>query len=280
VEEQLTLALEFLAEHPDAAVRILQQHEVRQVCSFLDHIPESYAVLVLERSLPAFAAHLCRELGSEHAARLLLQQDVSRMVAVLRHLEPGQVEAILHECPKSRRAACQLLLHHSLQSTGAWIVPNTAVVSDNFTVAEVLNFLKDATEETFSKYVFVVNREGVPEGRISYLSLLKARQDQRVGWIMEKPVEVLSANMLLAQVAKLPCWQAGDVMPVVSTQRQFIGVLRHVDLRRGLQQQQQQREEREVQGSDPLTGIFEVYGKSLLALFSTVSNAVESELKS
>jgi hypothetical protein len=33
-------------------------------------------------------------------------------------------------------------------------------------------------------------------------------------------------------------------------------------------------------GSDPLSGIFDVYGLSLLALFDTVSSAVETELKS
>jgi len=280
MEEQLILALEFLDEHPDAAVRILEQHDAKQVCAFLGTVPESYSILVLERALPAFAAHLCMVLGAEHAARLLLQQDVTRMVAILRHLEHVQAEAILLLCPKSRRQACLLLLHYPLQCTGAWIVPNTAVVSDDFTIAEVLSFLKDATEETFSKYVFVVNRNGVPEGRISYLALLKARHDQRVGWIMEHPIETISGNMLLVQAAKLPCWEHGDVMPVTGTQQQFIGVLRHVDLRSGLQQQGKQRERAGEHGGDPLTGIFDVYGQSLLALLNTVSNAVETELKS
>jgi Mg/Co/Ni transporter MgtE len=279
MQEALTLALEFLDEHPDVAVRTLEQHDARQVAAFLDTVPDSYSALVIERSLPAFAAHLCRVIGSENAARLLLQQDVGRMVAVLRHLEHAQVEAILQQCPKSRRQACVLLLHYPVQCTGAWIVPNTAVVSSDFTVAEVLNFLKDATEETFSKYVFVVNREGVPEGRISYLALLKARHDQRVGWIMDKSVEVISAHMLLVQAAKLPCWQEGDVMPVVGPHQQFIGVLRHVDLRRGLQHDAHTARQT-ASGGDPLSGIFEMYGHSLLALFNSVSNAVETELKS
>jgi Mg/Co/Ni transporter MgtE len=279
MQEALTLALEFLDEHPDVAVRILEQHDAQQVATFLETVPESYSVLVLARVLPAFAAHLCHAFGNETAARLLLEQDLGRMVAVLRHLEHMRVEAILAQCPKSRRQACVLLLHYPVQCTGAWIVPNTAVVSSDFTVSEVLTFLKDATEETFSKYVFVVNREGVPEGRISYLALLKAQADQRVQWIMEKEVETISAQMLLVQAAKLPCWQEGDVMPVVGAQQQFIGVLRHVDLRRGLQQDQQ-RAQQLPPGGDPVSGIFDVYGHSLLALFNSLSNAVETELKS
>lgn len=277
--DNLGLALEFLDEHPDAAVRILEQHDAFKVDAFLDTIPDSYSGVVLERTLPAFAARLCQAMGPEQAARLLQQQTVGRMVAILRHLELGAVEAILQECTKSRRQACVLLLHYPVHCVGAWIVPNTAVVSSDFSVAEVLAFLKDALEDTFSKFVFVVDREGVPEGRINYLTLLKAQPEQQVGRIMEKRVDVISGQMLLAQAEKLPCWQEGDVMPVVGAQQQFIGVLRHVDLRRGLQQDRRSKQQ-EAGGSDPLSGIFDVYGQSLLALFHSVSNAVDTELKS
>jgi Mg/Co/Ni transporter MgtE len=280
MQEALTLALEFLDEHPDAAVRILEQHDALQVAAFLDTVPENYAVLALGHVLPAFAAHLCQAFGNELSARLLLQQETARMVEVLRHLPPANVDAILNECPASHRQDCLLLLHYPVQFTGAWIVPNSAVVSSDFTIAEVLKFLKGATEETFSKYVFVVDRDGRPEGRISYLSLLKAQPDQRVQWIMEWPVEVLSAQMLLVQTAKLPCWQHGDVMPVVGAQQQFIGILRHADLRRGLLQYEQRARRESARGDDPVSGLLFVYGDTLLSLFGTASNVVETQLKS
>jgi Mg/Co/Ni transporter MgtE len=280
MQEALTLALEFLDEHPDAAVRILEQHDAQQVAAFLDHVPESYAVLALGHVLPAFAAHLCQAFGVELSARLLLQHETARMVEVLRHLPAPVVDAILNECPASHRQDCKLLLHYPVQFTGAWIVPNTAVVSSDFTIAEVLRFLKGATEETFSKYVFVVDRDGRPEGRISYLALLKAQSDQRVQWIMEKPVDVLSAQMLLVQAAKLPCWQDGDVMPVVGGQHQFIGILRHADLRRGLQQYEHRVRQETGPGHDPVSGLLHVYGDTLLGLFGTFSNVVETQLKS
>ncbi len=279
MQEALTLALDFLDEHPDVAARILEQHDAKQVAAFLDTVPESYSVLSIARTLPAFAAHLCHVFGTEMAARLLLQQDVGRMVAVLRHLDHVEVEAILNECPKSRRQACVLLLHYPVRCVGAWIVPDAAVVSSDFTVGEVLNFLKDANEDTCTKYVFVVSREGVPEGRISHLALLQGQPDQRVEWLMERPVEGISAQMLVGQAAKLRCWQDDDVMPVTGAHQQFIGVLRHVDLRRGLNQDAHLTQQ-PVTGGDPLSGIVDAYGQSLLALFNSVSNAVESELKS
>jgi Mg/Co/Ni transporter MgtE len=278
MQEALTLALDFLDEHPDVAVRILEQHDARHVAAFLDTVPENYSVLAVGRALPAFAAHLCHVFGTEMAARLLLQQDVGRMVAVLRHLKHAEVAAILNECPTARRQACALLLRYPVRCVGAWIVPDAAVVSGDFTVGEVLNFLKGANATACTKYVFVVSREGIPEGRISHLALLQGQGDQRVEWLMEKDVESLPAQMLLAQAAQLPCWHDDDVMPVVGAQQQFIGALRHADLRRGLHQDTQPARS-QVGGGDPIAGIVDAYAQSLLALFNSVSSAVESELK-
>lgn len=279
MQEEMVLALDFLDELPEAAVRTLELHNVTQVAAFLQQIPAAYSVQVMELSLPAFAAHLCPLLGEETAARLLMELPVSRMVAVLRHLKHGMVELILKDCPQSRRHACQLLMHFPMDRVGAWMVPNTAVVSLDFTVQEVLNFLKDATEETFSKYVFIVNRDGVPKGRISYLRLLKEDSELVVGKLMEPSVATISGHALLNQSQKLPYWDQGDVMPVIGTNQQFIGVLRHVDLRRGLQQLEPTLVKPQP-GSDPVSGIIDVYGKSLLALFSSVSNVIEPENKS
>jgi Mg/Co/Ni transporter MgtE len=278
MQEALTLALDFLDEHPDVAVRILEQHDARQVATFLDSVPEVYSVLAIGRALPAFAAHLCHVFGIEMSARLLLQQDVGRMVAVLRHLEHAEVEAILNECPAARRQSCLLLLNFPVRCVGAWIVPDVAVVSSDFTVNETLNFLKDANETTCTKYIFVVNRDGLLEGRISHLALLQGQADQRIEWFMDKDAECISAQLFVAQAARLPCWQDEDVMPVIGAQQQFIGALRHADLRRALHQDAQAAPQ-PVAGGDPIAGIVDAYGHSLLALFNSVSTAIESELK-
>jgi Mg/Co/Ni transporter MgtE len=273
--EALTLALDFLDEHPDVAVRTLEQLDAVHVTDFLRQVPASYSVAVLKSSLPAFAAHLCSLLGVEASARLLLEQDVSRMVAVLRHLEHGFVDAVLKECPQARRQACHLLMRYTLDRVGAWMVPNTAVVTQDFSAADVLTFLKDATEETFGKYVYIVSRDGIPKGRISYLQLLKAAPDAMVASLMETDVNTISADLSLAYTVQLPCWSHGDVMPVVGLQQQFIGVLRHVDLRKGLHQLTG-RPEASAHAGDPVSGIVDVYGKALLALFNTVTDVVEA----
>jgi len=270
MQESMALALDFLDEHPVSAVRTLEQHVAPEVATFLQKIPAHYSSLVLGLALPAFAARLCAFLGVESSARLLLEQDANRMVSVLRHLEHDLVDAILKECPQNRRHVCHLLLRYGLDRVGAWMVPNTAVVTADFSCNEVLNFLKDATEETFSKFVFIINREGVPKGRLSYLRLLKASGDAIVGNIMEQGVATIAAQLSLDQASRLSCWESGDVMPVVGIHHQFIGVLRHVDLRRGLQQEKETGEQSPMAG-EPMLELADAYGTALITLFDTLA---------
>lgn len=269
--ETLVLALDFLDEHPDAAIRTLEQHDTAKVAEFLQRIPEPHAVLVFREALPSFVARLSRNLSPDIAARLMLELPVTRMVAILRYLDHPTAEAILRECPQSRRQACYLLLRYGKDRVGAWMVPITAVVAEGFTCGEVLAYLRDATEETASKYVFIVNRDGVPKGRVSYLRLLRAEPATVAGALMESPVPTLSAQLSLQQALHLPCWEDVDVVPVVGAQHQFLGVLRHLDLRKGLRQDEHQARA-DTAGVDPLLGLVDVYGKSLLALFDTVSS--------
>ena len=271
MQESLVLALDFLDDYPEAAVRTLEQHDVSRVASFLQRIPEGHAILVLRETLPSFAARLCRELSPDMAARLLLELPVTRMVAILRYLDHAPAEAILRECPQSRRQACLLLMRYSRDRVGAWMVPVTAVVAEGFSCGEVLTYLRDTSEETASKYVFVVNRDGVPRGRVSYLRLLRAEPDTVVATLMETGVATLSAQLGLQQALLLPCWNDVDVVPVVGAQHQFLGVLRHLDLRKGLRQEAR-AEPGQPRGADPLLGLVDVYGKSLLALFDSVSS--------
>lgn len=271
MQESLVLALDFLDEHPEAAICTLEQHDTANVAAFLQRIPQPHAVLVLREALPSFSARLCRELSPDTAARFLLELPVTRMVAILRHLDHAPTEAILRECPQSRRQACYLLMRYGRDRVGAWMVPVTAVVAESFTCGEVLAYLRDTTEETASKYVFIVSRGGVPRGRISYLRLLRAEPATVVATLMEPGVETLSAQLGLQQALHLPCWKDVDVVPVVGAQHQFLGVLRHLDLRKGLRQEEQGTAP-QAAGIDPLLGLVDVYGKSLLALFDTVSN--------
>jgi len=87
---------------------------------------------------------------------------------------------------------------------------------------------------------------------------------------MAKDSAAIAARTALKTAIDNPLWAERDSIPVVNRMHKLVGVLRHVDLRNGLQQISISIQK--PRGGDPITGIFEVYGSSLMALFSTVQD--------
>ncbi len=101
-------------------------------------------------------------------------------------------------------------------------------------------------------------------------ALIRAPPNTAVTAVMDKILDSLSARTALGAAANHPLWVDRDSIPVTNRNQQLVGLLRHVDLRRGLAQTSTSIVKSD--GADPITGIYETYGKSLLALFDTVTD--------
>ncbi|MDC1528963.1 hypothetical protein N8600_07940, partial [Gammaproteobacteria bacterium] len=64
-KEELDFALSFMSEHPQAAVKILEQSDVDAVASLLSNAPSSYISPVLKYMLPDFFVRVCNSMGAE-----------------------------------------------------------------------------------------------------------------------------------------------------------------------------------------------------------------------
>ena len=93
--------------------------------------------------------------------------------------------------------------------------------------------------------------------------------------IMLKFSESISARTALKSALDNPLWADQDSIPVTNRNQKLVGVLRHQDFRKGLAQISNQIVQ--PRDSDPIAGIFEAYGSSLLILFATLSDIVSSK---
>ena len=269
-EQPANLALTFLESHPAAAARILEQRPVREVASFLAWTPPDYAAPVLQRMAPQVIARLCRQLDTSTAAALLRPLDTGLVTAVLRNLKPKLREGLLQEFSMARRGACQLLLRYSENTVGAWMTPEVITVADDTRAAEALAGLTNADSRDQTGFLFVVGRDRALRGRLHYAQLLRASEGQPVTGLLEASTRALPGMISIRQAAAHPDWSDYDVLPVVDRKHRFIGALRHSDLRRALAQIQVRHETRV--GEDPLSGLIDVYGHCLLALFDTLGD--------
>jgi hypothetical protein len=95
--------------------------------------------------------------------------------------------------------------------------------------------------------------------------LLRAPGKAPLTAIMDKDSRSISARTPLKSAQDNPLWREQDSIVVTNRKHKLVGVIRHVDFRKGLEQISTSIIQ--PQGVDSLTGIFEAYASSLLVLF-------------
>jgi len=274
-DNRTDLALAFLHSHPPSAAKILEQQPMVDVAAFLHHVPYTYAAPVLERMLPQYTARLCRHLEPTIAAGFLSRMEISLATVVLRHADKSVRQSLLALLPEKTAIACKLLLNYAEDQVGAWMSVHVAMLPVDSTVKNALERLATDAEFVDGDAVYVVDREGNLHGLLHVSRLLRAAPEISITALMQKNSFVIAGRTSLTSAENHAGWTSTDTLPVINRNHRLIGALRHADLRKGIEQAATHI--KPTHGSDPLNTIFEVYGGSWLALFSTVGGLIGPE---
>jgi len=269
-EQKVDLALAFLQSQPSAAAAILEQQPVEQVAEFLSSLPHTYGALVLEKMLPQYTARLCRHLKPTIAAGMLSAMDISMIAAVMRHCRNNQCRQLLDLLPDKTGLATRLLLNYTEDAVGAWMHANVSTLPDDCSVEDAISRIREEQLAVDIGVSLVVNRNRNLQGRVTLSALLRAPGKAALTAIMVKDSRSISARTALKSARDNPLWHEQDSIVVTNRNQKLVGVLRHADLRKGLEQISTSIVQ--PQGVDTLTGIFEAYANSLLVLFATLGD--------
>ncbi|MGJ8640872.1 MAG: magnesium transporter MgtE N-terminal domain-containing protein [Opitutaceae bacterium] len=276
-DHKILLAVAFLQSHPDSAAEILEQQPVGEVSAFLAKVPKDHAAKVLAKMLPKCAALICTELPFESSLGMLAHLSVPDEVAILRCLSPKKRDRFIAELPVSKQVSCKLMLGYAEDMVGAHSTTAVATVPYESSAAEALQIVKVTKESAPSDFIFVVDREGAVKGRLQLIELLRCADELPVSSLAENGFNTIQGRMNVREVATHPDWMKDEIIPVVNRRQEFIGVLRHADLRKALKA----LDERVVPFENPelITGIAQGYGQSLLALFQSMKEFAGSDLQ-
>lgn len=265
---KIELALEFLQLQPDAAAAILEHQAAEDVTDLLQEFPLQVSAHLLERMLPQYSARLCNLMSTDRCAAFLKSMNFSIVAAILRFTNPDQRKQILELLPETTRLACLLTLSYPENTVGAWMISQTASVHGDITVEQALKSLLERDETVLIETIHVVDRSRVLLGELSYAALLRSPRDAKMASLLGPKVPVILSRMQLESALTLEIWETRDTVPVVNRNGEYVGVLRHVDLRKGIAQVANTITA--PAGSDPITSLLSVYGSSLNSLFDTV----------
>jgi magnesium transporter len=199
----------------------------------------------------------------------LANMEISFIVAIIRHSESGFKPQLMKLLPEKTRIACRLLLNYAEDAVGAWMVTNTTTLPDTCTVEEALVRLIDDKETTVLNTIYVVDRARLIKGSVTNINLLRALPNSPISLVMDKTVEAISARTSLISASSYSVWNHLDTVPLINRNKQLVGVLRHSDLRKGLNQISTTITP--TDNTNPVNAIFEIYSQSLVALLNTVT---------
>ena len=269
--QKIDLALAFLQSQPESAAAVLEQQPAEYVSEFLKNVPYTHAAAVLNKMLPQYASKICKNLDPAVSASFLSEMEVSLVAAILRHSDKGLQNQILKLLPERTKIACKLLLNYAEHVVGAWMVANITMLPVDCTVEEALSRLASEDGVINSDVIYVVDRERKIKGLVNVGNLLRSSSNIPITKIMKKTYDAISGRTALISAANHAVWTHRDTVAIINRNNQIVGVLRHADLCKGLKDMSSTDTMTNSNGSGPLTGIYEVYGSSLFALFSTIN---------
>ncbi len=277
-QHKISLALGFLETQPQAAAEIIENQRAQDAADFMASIPPSKAALVVSEMLPEYAAQLCLKMPAEAVLSILSKVEAKVLVNIFRLLPASQRDQFLKELPAKTQVACTLMLNYSKAMVGAWMIPHVLSIPDQSSVGDALHRVETATLPVIGDSLFVVSRDRHLTGRVSLLDLLQATSEIPVNAISRKgDISYLHGRTLIYSAASSPLWEVEETVPVLNRRQEFIGVLRHADLRRAINTL---REPSPLQQERPdlLSGISQGYGQTLLALVQSMQEFLQSEL--
>ncbi|MCC7326378.1 MAG: magnesium transporter [Burkholderiales bacterium] len=221
----------FLASHPDAAARVLEQLPHEDAAALFERVPARLGAGVLNAMLPYTAARCLQLVEAPRAAMLLAAISVPAASAVLRNVPEAQRTRVLDLLPTATALACRALLGYPEDSVGACVDTEIIALRPGSRASEALDALRTARSVPAGP-VYVVDALRRPLGQIGLPELMRADAQQRLDALMVPVPATLPAVTPLAGAQGHPAWRDVDVVPVVERGGGLVGVVLRHALRR------------------------------------------------
>lgn len=234
----LKLTIHFFHEEPFAAAQKLDLLESDVATALLQKVPISVAAKVVCAMQPSNAASILVISDFDFTRALFESIELADVASILRYVNIQDRKKLFELLPKSRQALCKLLISYPENTVGALIETNVLVVDSQMTVAEAL--LRVKKQVRFDTHeVLVVNSKRRIIGKINIFDLIRSPSLTLVSAIASTSIVSVNGLLNVNTVLALDDWKKTDTIAVVNRKKEFIGIVRHFDLRASLAKNEQ-----------------------------------------
>lgn len=222
--EGSALSIAFIERRPLAAARALSSVSPEDAASFLQTVPSRIAVLAFVNMGAWQSFPILMRMEIPKAAAILRELNYSEAAAVLRLVVPEIRTQLLDALPEKLRRDFRNSLSFPDDTVGAHMNILVLTLKRHDRIQEALDHVKKHKGAEINQ-IFVVDDRGRPVGVVDCGMLLRHPTKTLLGEIMDEDLAVLSARSRIATVVDLDSWDDHTHLPVISRQKQIIGVL-------------------------------------------------------
>lgn len=263
----LKLSQHYIQEEPLSAARQLENMTPELGAALLENFPSGAVEGVLKLMEPTHAANLLSNMSFERALTLLASLPVSDVAAIMRFGNSEQLAPLIAKLPASRQKLCRTLLRYPDNTLGTLVETELLIVDEKMTAGEVQTRLKKRLHLD-SQLLYVVDKGKNLLGTLSVVSLLRQSTGNLVSTMQLQPIPLVSGLVDLSSALAMPCWSSVDTIAICNRHNQFVGIVRHVSLRKqGIKQQAENTKQVSLLGE-----LVTSYSETVQAFLSLASN--------
>lgn len=229
---QLKKGLENLERiRPEDLADYLEKTNIRNVNKIVSELDEEYAAEVIGDLNASYQTALFRRFSPEKSADLIELIDPDEAVDILLTLSAEKRTEILESLPKKKSDELHSLLRLSKTPIGGIITSEYFAIGVNQSVGDVINLIKDHTEEiSYLPYIYITNEENELVGVLNVHDLFVHQSDTPIRDLMEQNLIVIHVTTPKDIAVKKMLKYKVYALPVTNNARHLEGVVRFDDL--------------------------------------------------
>jgi Mg2+ transporter MgtE len=212
--------------HPADVADILEKLSAAQRAKVFEHLDNTQAAEAISELEDEFQADVIDDLTAQRASDILEMMDPDDAADVIGDLPYDKAEALLRLMGVRESGAIRSLLGYREKTAGGIMTPEVTTVTEDMTVAQVIDFLRgEAAEHESIYYIYVVEKERHLEGVISLRDLIVSDPHTVVAKIVERDVITVAPDDDQEDVAETMSKYDLLALPVVDEAGELLGIV-------------------------------------------------------
>ena len=206
--------------------QILTNQDYELLIPFLEKSDEKMAGKILSHFNPEMSAEILEKMDPKTGATLLDDIPIDHAADIMQYMDQDEAGELLALINPNLESMIRDLMHYEPGSVGSVMNSYFTAVPQGSSVEETMSAIRDAPVQIDNKnYIYVVNKNGKPEGVISMKDLIRTDPGKKVDEIMTSNVVAVYTHDDAVMAAQLLRNRRFQMLPVLNSEGRITGVL-------------------------------------------------------